>query len=47
MSEYAHPEAVVETEWVAQHLTDPKVRILEVDYDPAANYELSHIPGSY
>ncbi|MHB1434500.1 MAG: sulfurtransferase [Thermoplasmata archaeon] len=47
MSEYAHPEAVVETEWVAEHRKDPKVRILEVDYDPAANYELSHIPGAY
>ncbi len=47
MSEYAHPEVVVETDWVAEHLKDPKVRILEVDYDPAANYDLNHIPGAY
>ncbi len=46
MTEYAHPEVLVETDWVASHLADPKVRIAEVDYDPAANYELGHIPGS-
>ena len=43
---YAHPEALVSTEWVAAHLTDPKVRIVEVDYDPASNYGQGHIPGS-
>jgi thiosulfate/3-mercaptopyruvate sulfurtransferase len=47
MSEYAHPDVLVETEWVAEHLHDPKVRILEVDYDPTANYHLGHVPGSY
>ncbi len=46
MAEYAHPETVVETSWVAEHLNDPKVRIIEVDYDPAANYDLGHIPGA-
>lgn len=46
MSDYAHPEVLVDTEWVARHLTDPKVRIAEVDYDPAANYRMGHIPGS-
>jgi thiosulfate/3-mercaptopyruvate sulfurtransferase len=43
---YAHPEALVNTEWVAAHLNDPKVRIAEVDYDPASNYVQGHIPGS-
>src|SRR5579863_5345949 len=46
MSAYAHPEVLVDTEWVAHHMTDPKVRIAEVDYDPAANYRMGHIPGS-
>ena len=46
MAEYAHPEALVTTEWLAEHLDDPKVRILEVDYEPANAYELGHIPGS-
>ncbi|MGA8665037.1 MAG: sulfurtransferase [Thermoplasmata archaeon] len=46
MAAYAHPEVLVENDWLAAHLTDPKVRVVEVDYDPAANYELAHIPGS-
>ncbi|HXQ93773.1 MAG TPA: sulfurtransferase [Thermoplasmata archaeon] len=46
MSSYAHPEVLVETDWVAAHANDPKVRVAEVDYDPAANYQLGHIPGS-
>ena len=43
---YKHPEVLVETSWVGEHLKDPKVRIAEVDYDPTANYNLGHIPGS-
>ncbi|HZY46705.1 MAG TPA: rhodanese-like domain-containing protein, partial [Candidatus Bathyarchaeia archaeon] len=43
---YAHPELLVSTEWAQQHLNDPKVRIVEVDYDPVANYHLGHIPGA-
>jgi thiosulfate/3-mercaptopyruvate sulfurtransferase len=46
MAAYAHPEVLVETDWVASHLDDPHVRVAEVDYDPAANYELGHVPGS-
>ena len=46
MAGYAHPEALVETDWLANHLNDPKIRVIEVDYDPAANYELGHVPGS-
>lgn len=43
---YKHPEALVETNWVSDHLTDPAIRIAEVDYDPTANYSLGHIPGA-
>ncbi len=44
-TEYANPGALVETAWVAEHLGDPKVRILEVDVDTSA-YEQGHIPGA-
>jgi thiosulfate/3-mercaptopyruvate sulfurtransferase len=43
---YKHPEVLVETSWVNDHLKDSKVRIAEVDYDPTANYNLGHIPGA-
>jgi thiosulfate/3-mercaptopyruvate sulfurtransferase len=43
---YAHPEVLVDTQWVVDHMNDPPVRIAEVDYDPTANYNLGHIPGS-
>jgi len=42
---YAHPEVLVDTEWAAQHLNDPKVRLVEVNVDIAA-YEGGHIPGA-
>jgi thiosulfate/3-mercaptopyruvate sulfurtransferase len=42
--EYVHPEVLVDTRWVEDHLNDPKVRIAEVDYDRKTN--LGHIPGS-
>ena len=43
---YKHPEVLVETSWVAERLKEPKTRIVEVDYDPTANYNLGHIPGA-
>ena len=43
---YKHPEVLVETNWVKDHLNDTTVRIAEVDYDPTANYNLGHIPGA-
>ena len=46
MAAYAHPEVLVETDWLANHLSDPKLRVAEIDYDPAANYEMGHVPGS-
>ena len=42
---YAHPEALVSTEWVAQHLNDPKVKLIEVDVD-TTSYDKGHIPGA-
>jgi thiosulfate/3-mercaptopyruvate sulfurtransferase len=45
-SSYKHPEVLVETSWVREHLADSKVRIAEVDYDPTANYNLGHIPSA-
>ena len=44
-AEYAHPEVLVSTDWVAGHLDDPNVRILESDEDILL-YELGHIPGA-
>jgi thiosulfate/3-mercaptopyruvate sulfurtransferase len=43
---YAHPEVLVDTQWVLDHHKDANVRVVEVDYDPTANYMLGHIPGS-
>lgn len=40
---YAHPEVLVETNWVADHIKDAKVSILEVDYDPENSYNQGHI----
>ena len=45
MSNYMHPEYLVEPEWVEQHLSDPNVRIVESDEDYLL-YETGHIPGS-
>ena len=44
--EYAHPEVLVDTQWVEDHYGDSYVRIAEVDYDPKANYQLGHIPNA-
>ncbi len=43
---YSHPEVLVDTNWVQEHINVLNVRIAEVDYDPTANYILGHIPGS-
>jgi len=44
-SGYAHPEVLVTTEWVADHLNDPSVRIIEADEDPLL-YEIGHLPNA-
>jgi thiosulfate/3-mercaptopyruvate sulfurtransferase len=42
---YAHPEVLVSIEWVAEHLNDPNVRIVESDEDVVL-YDVRHIPGA-
>jgi thiosulfate/3-mercaptopyruvate sulfurtransferase len=43
--EYAHPEALVNTDWIAQHLNAPNVRIIESNEDVLL-YDSGHIPGA-
>jgi thiosulfate/3-mercaptopyruvate sulfurtransferase len=45
MANYAHPEVLVSTDWVSQHLKDPSVRLVEVDVDNKA-YDEGHVPGA-
>jgi thiosulfate/3-mercaptopyruvate sulfurtransferase len=42
---YAHPDVLVSTDWVAERLNDPGVRIVESDEDPLL-YAAGHIPGA-
>ncbi|HEY3910276.1 MAG TPA: 3-mercaptopyruvate sulfurtransferase [Stellaceae bacterium] len=50
---FAHPEALVGTEWLAAHLHDPHVRVLDSSFKlpgilptARADYEREHIPGA-
>jgi len=45
MSDYAHPEVLVTTQWVADHAADPNVRVVEIDVDTKA-YDEGHVPGA-
>ena len=45
MADYAHPESLVSTDWVAEHGSDAGVRLVEVDVDTSA-YEQGHIAGA-
>lgn len=45
MSQYAHPEVLVDTQWLSNHLNDPNLRIIEVDMSPEP-YKNAHIPGA-
>jgi thiosulfate/3-mercaptopyruvate sulfurtransferase len=45
MADYAHPESLVSTQWVAEHGNDVNVRLVEVDVDTMA-YEQGHIEGA-
>jgi thiosulfate/3-mercaptopyruvate sulfurtransferase len=44
VADYAK-DVLVDTEWVAQHLDDPSIRIVEVDENPRL-YAEAHIPGA-
>ena len=41
---YAHPEALVSTDWVEQHLKDPNLTVLFIGDDN--EYKKTHIPGA-
>ncbi|MBI2910741.1 MAG: sulfurtransferase, partial [Chloroflexi bacterium] len=45
MVNYAHPDALVTPQWVADHADDPMVRLIEVDVD-FSNYQKGHIAGA-
>lgn len=43
---YAHPQYLVDTQWVADHLNDPNVILVESNEDPLL-YSSGHIPGAF
>jgi thiosulfate/3-mercaptopyruvate sulfurtransferase len=45
MTDYAHPEVLVSTDWVLEHHEDPSLRLLEVNEDVLL-YDTGHIPGA-
>ncbi len=45
MAEYANPNALVDTDWVAAHGGDANVRLVEVDVD-TTSYESGHIAAA-
>ncbi len=42
---YAKPDVLVSTEWVAEHLTDPDLRLIESNEDTLL-YASGHVPGA-
>jgi thiosulfate/3-mercaptopyruvate sulfurtransferase len=42
---YVHPEVLVTTSWLAEHLDDPTIRVIESDEDVLL-YDTGHIPGA-
>jgi thiosulfate/3-mercaptopyruvate sulfurtransferase len=45
MANYAHPEMLVETDWVKANLGKPGIKLIEIDVDTKA-YDAGHIPGA-
>jgi thiosulfate/3-mercaptopyruvate sulfurtransferase len=45
MATYAHPEVLVETDWVLANLGKPGIKLIEIDVDTKA-YDAGHIPGA-
>ena len=45
ITHYAHPEVLVSTEWLAAHLHDPGLRIVESNEDVLL-YDTGHLPGA-
>ena len=53
MGGYVHPESLVSTAWLAQHLADPDLRVVDASYylpmqnrSARAEYDQRHIPGA-
>ncbi|RLY95054.1 sulfurtransferase [Kocuria tytonicola] len=44
-AQYAHPQRLVSTQWVAEHTDDPGVVVVESDEDVLL-YETGHVPGA-
>jgi thiosulfate/3-mercaptopyruvate sulfurtransferase len=42
---YAHPESLVSADWLAEHLKDPAIRVIESNEDVLL-YDTGHIPGA-
>ncbi len=45
LQQYAHPERLVTTEWLAAHIGTPGLKVLESDEDVLL-YDIGHIPGA-
>src|SRR2546423_14260762 len=45
MTDYAHPEVLVSTDWVGNNLDNPGVNLVEIDVATKA-YLAGHIPGA-
>lgn len=45
MTDYAHPEVLIDTQWLADHLHDSNLRVVEVDMS-SEPYKDAHIPGA-
>lgn len=43
---YAHPEVLVDTEWVSKNPPGDNLKLVEVDYDPENGYRKGHIKGA-
>lgn len=45
MKQYAHPEVLVDPQWLVDRLDDPSLRVIEVNMNPDL-YQEKHIPGA-
>jgi thiosulfate/3-mercaptopyruvate sulfurtransferase len=45
MAAYAHPEVLVDTDWVKQNLGKSGIKVVEIDVDTKA-YDAGHVPGA-
>ena len=43
---FEHPEALATTEWLAEHLDDANLRIVDVRWEAQSDYAAAHIPGA-